>query len=152
MAENFNNIISHYGFSRKYLCLLQLYPHRLSKIVKILQCNQRNYKKWKNGKGMVEEVQKESIKCLSKKKEFLSRVKPFPYDIIINAWSNRIKSCIFPQQPVEQDNASAFREKIASLWDGFMFYQQIQDKRMFEKKYWVNVEPFKYYIVIGQLS
>ena len=34
---------------------------------------------------MVEEVQKESIKCLSKKKEFLSRVKPFPYDIIINA-------------------------------------------------------------------
>ena len=64
---------------------------------------------------MVEEVQKESIKCVSKKKEFLSRVKPFPYDIIINARSNRIKSCIFPQQPVEQDNASAFREKIASL-------------------------------------
>ena len=132
LAENCNNIISYYGFSRKYLCLLQLYPHRLSKIVKILQCNQRNCKKKRI--GMVEEVQKESIKCLSKKKEFLSRVKPFPYDIIINAPSNRIKSCIFPQQPVEQDNASAFREKIASLWDGFMFYQQIQGKRMFEKK------------------
>ena len=152
MAEHFNIIISNYGFSRKYLCLLQLYPHRLLKIVQILQWNQRNYKKWKNGKGMVEEVQKESIKCLSKKKEFWSRVKPFPYDIIISAPSNRIKSYIFPQQPVEQDNASAFREKIASLWDGFMFYQQIQDKRMFEKKYWVNVEPFKHYIVIGQLS